>query len=254
MGARKKDGRKKTGTRGAAARPGQKPQKTGGEEASESAARVVAAASESGTAWKSAPKSGVRVHNGAVVHKSTLYICCAFFFVFGVLLGTLSPLVRDGREAAPAPQQARQAPAAREEEGRDRHILEMEQALRENPQDVNGWIQLGNHYFDARKPRDAIRAYGRALALKPDNPDVLTDMGVMHRLLGEFERAMENFSRAAQLSPLHEQSRFNMGVVLLYDLHRKEEARKAWSGLLSLNPDAKAPDGTPVRSLLDGMK
>jgi cytochrome c-type biogenesis protein CcmH/NrfG len=254
MAARKRDGRKKTGTRGAAAQPGQKPQKTGGEETFESAALVVAAVSESGTARK-APQSEARVH-GAVVHKSTLYICCAFFSLFGILLGTLSPLVRDGREAAPAPrqEQARQDSAAREEEGRDRHILEMEQALRENPQDVNGWIQLGNHYFDARRPRDAVRAYGRALALKPDNPDVLTDMGVMRRQLGEFERAMENFSRAAQLSPLHEQSRFNMGVVLLYDLNRKEEARNAWSGLLSLNPDAKAPDGTPVRELLDAVK
>ena len=43
---------------------------------------------------------------------------------------------------------------------------------------------------------------------------------------------------------------FNEGVVLYYDLKRKNEALKAWQRLLAVNPAAHAPDGKAVADLI----
>jgi hypothetical protein len=39
-------------------------------------------------------------------------------------------------------------------------------------------------------------------------------------------------------------------VVLYYDLHRKDEAARAWQRLLTFNPGARSPEGQPVSELI----
>ena len=79
-------------------------------------------------------------------------------------------------------------------------------------------------------------------------------MGVMYRRSGEPQEAVKAFDEAIKINPQHEISRFNKGVVLLHDLNDQEEAIKAWEALVALNPDVKAPSGTPVRELLKQFK
>ena len=131
-----------------------------------------------------------------------------------------------------------------------RHIAHLERELRQHPDDVARWIALGNAYFDTRQPLKAIEAYGRALQLQPNNPDVLTDLGIMYRESGQYEQALDCFDKAVALKPAHEQARFNKGVVLLFDLHRHAEAKAAWQELLGINPGAVAPDGTSLHDLI----
>ena len=195
-----------------------------------------------------------------LVRKSSLYLSSIICLVLGIYLGSLVPGLTGQQPVvpgAPGPSvageasSAKNAPSANEN---DAHMQELEQAVQKNPNDLPGWVQLGNHYFDANRPRDAIRAYGKALDIRPDNPDVLTDMGIMYQQIGEYEQALKNFRQAAGIAPLHEQSRFNQGVVLFFNLNRKDEARSVWQALLTLNPDAKMPDGTPLRSALNDLK
>jgi cytochrome c-type biogenesis protein CcmH/NrfG len=44
------------------------------------------------------------------------------------------------------------------------------QALRLNPRDVEGWLQLAECLRQQRQPAAAIEAVGQALALNPDHP------------------------------------------------------------------------------------
>ena len=191
-----------------------------------------------------------------MVRKSALYLTAALCLVLGVYLGSLLPALRGAQEFSSRVQPIQQQASAPAGQGApdDGHLKSLEEAVRKNPQDMHAWIQLGNRYFDDNKPHDAIRAYEGALAIKGDNPDVLTDMGIMYRQLGEFEQAAEKFTQAGKINPLHEQARFNLGVVLFFDLHRKDEARKAWRSLLSINPEAKTPDGALLRIMLDELK
>ncbi|MBQ9451738.1 MAG: tetratricopeptide repeat protein [Desulfovibrio sp.] len=167
--------------------------------------------------------------------------------------------------SAPAPEQAQQAQAAQAQESTPQEqpiipvelatkIARLEKAVLQDPDNPRSWTELGNLYFDTGKPAKAISAYERSLALMPDNADVLTDLGIMYRELGEFEKAVTTFRRASSVNPRHENAMFNEGVVLYFDLHRSNDAMKAWQRLLAINPAARAPDGRSVSDILKSLR
>src|SRR5512145_2893242 len=78
-------------------------------------------------------------------------------------------------------------------------IAMAQQLVARDPKNVQAWIQLGNDFFDTNQAQKSIDAYARALELQPDNPDVLTDQGVMYRNIGQFEKAIANFEKAQKI-------------------------------------------------------
>jgi cytochrome c-type biogenesis protein CcmH/NrfG len=118
-------------------------------------------------------------------------------------------------------------------------IVQMQQVVARDPKNVEAWIQLGNDYFDTRQPHKAIDAYARALELRPNNPNVLTDQGVMYREIGQFQKAIANFQKASQVDPKHVQSLYNMGVVYLNDLKQPKKAIEAWGRVIQIAPQSE---------------
>ncbi|MBI3945424.1 MAG: tetratricopeptide repeat protein [Armatimonadetes bacterium] len=114
--------------------------------------------------------------------------------------------------------------------------------------DVARLIEIGNHEFDADRPRLALLAYEKALTYQPNNPDVRTDLGIMYRRLGRFDEAIEQFERARKSSPRHENSRYNLGVVYMHDLNQYAPAIAAWEDYLRV-----APDGQNAESARQGI-
>ena len=100
----------------------------------------------------------------------------------------------------------------------------------------------------------AISAYNRSLGLVPDNPDVLTDLGVMYRRKGRPHEAIKAFDNAIRINPRQEAAYFNKGVVFLHDLKKQDEAVKAWEALVLVNPDAKVQSGERVMELIENIK
>ncbi len=143
------------------------------------------------------------------------------------------------------------APAAADEAARQR-IAMTQQIVARDPKNVQAWIGLGNDYFDTHQQQKAIEAYGKALELQPDNPDVLTDQGVMYREIGAYDKAIANFKKANQIRPSHTMSLYNLGVVYGYDLHDSQKAIEAWSRLVQNYPmDPQAPK---ARQAIEEMK
>jgi cytochrome c-type biogenesis protein CcmH/NrfG len=118
-------------------------------------------------------------------------------------------------------------------------ITQMQQVVARDPKNVQAWIQLGNDYFDTRQPQKAIEAYGRALELRPNDPNVLTDQGVMYRDVGQFDRAVANFEKANQVDPKHIQSLYNLGVVYFNDLKQPKKAIEAWNKVIQSAPQSE---------------
>ncbi len=133
-------------------------------------------------------------------------------------------------------------------------ILKLEEFLKDNPDNAEAWVQLGNLFFDTNRFTDSIEAYERSLELAPANPNVLTDLGVMYRRNKAPEKAVEAFDRAIAVAPTHETARFNKGIVFMHDLNNLEEAIRAWEGLVEVNPMAEAPNGQLVQNLITGLK
>jgi cytochrome c-type biogenesis protein CcmH/NrfG len=118
-------------------------------------------------------------------------------------------------------------------------IVQMQQVVARDPKNVQAWIQLGNDFFDTRQPEKAIDAYTHALELRPNDPNVLTDQGVMYRDIGQFQRAIANFQKANQVDPKHVQSLYNMGVVYLNDLRQPKKAIEIWNRVIQIAPQSE---------------
>lgn len=172
--------------------------------------------------------------------KETLFLV-VIVLVVGVLVGILVSKAGKGpgktAQAPSAPPQVA-APGVNQQQT----IQMLEGLVAKDPNNRNAWVELGNNYFDSDQPVKAIEAYGKALALGPDDPNVLTDQGLMFRRLGQYDRAIENFSKANAIDPRHLQSLFNMGVVYRYDLQDFRKANDAWSKYLALNPTGPGAD------------
>lgn len=159
-------------------------------------------------------------------------------------------------QSAPAPRQ--QAAEPQQNQAPDMataaRIAELEKAVIRNPSDRDAFVELGNLYFDSDQAKLAILAYENALRLRADDPGVTTDLGVMYRRDGQYQKALDCFRKTLEIEPGHPVALFNTGIVFYYDLHDAAGARKAWEELVKTHPNAKAPDGTPVTELLKQLK
>jgi len=107
---------------------------------------------------------------------------------------------------------------------------------------------------DRQYVKKAIMAYNKALELDPNNPNVLTDLGVMYRRKGQPSEAIKAFDKAINIDPRLEPPRFNKGVVMLHDLNDSEGAIKAWEKLVEVNPFARAQGNELVVEVLEKLK
>jgi cytochrome c-type biogenesis protein CcmH/NrfG len=128
----------------------------------------------------------------------------------------------------------------------------LKEIVKKDPKNLSAWAELGNLYFDANQPQEAIKAYTEYLKLKPDNADVRTDLGIMYRNVGEIDKAIEEFTKAAQLDPKHVNARYNLGLVLLHDKRDMKAAVKAWEDYLRVDPSSERAQR--LKAQLDKMK
>ena len=191
-------------------------------------------------------------NKGYVRRETMIAIAVACLFV-GYLAGSLLKNVDIGggsrnsafQPSSPAPPAA-SSPIA--------DIESLRQRAEDNPDNANLWIDLGNAYFDSGMYENAITAYARSLEIAPGNPDVLTDLGIMYRRTGSPPRAVEMFDEAIKADPEHTMSRFNKGVVLLYDLRDKKGAIEAWQELATIAPRYLTPTGDLIEDVIKELQ
>jgi cytochrome c-type biogenesis protein CcmH/NrfG len=179
------------------------------------------------------------------------YGVIAMAFVAGILVGVLLTLYKTGGSLPADPHQHVEQKKSRNHSD---EIAGLEFKTSQNPADIAAWIQLGNLCFDSDLPDKAIAAYDKALALNPNNADVLTDQGVMYRKAGKYDKAVQSFDKAIAVDHKHEIARFNKGIVLMHDLNNPKGAIQAWEELLAVNPLAMAPNGQSIDEMLKKMK
>ena len=85
--------------------------------------------------------------------------------------------------------------------------------------------------------REAIDAYQRLLAMRPDAPNTWFNLARLQRQARQYEAALSSYQRALDAgveSP--EEVHLNRGVILSDDLHRDPEAEREFEAALRLNP------------------
>jgi tetratricopeptide (TPR) repeat protein len=117
-------------------------------------------------------------------------------------------------------------------------LQRLQQQVRDHPDDGAAWTRIANLYHDAEMYAQAVGFYEKAATLLPDDPNVLTDLGVCYRGAGDPQKALEAFTRAEKADPKHWQSLYNQVVVYGLDLKRPAEAAAALKRLEAVNPQA----------------
>ena len=75
-------------------------------------------------------------------------------------------------------------------------------------------VGLGNAYYDACKPEDAIMAYKQALAQDSSEADVHYNLANAYFLTEEYEEAVRNYEKAIELNADKPESYYNLGNAL----------------------------------------
>ncbi|MDA8429817.1 MAG: tetratricopeptide repeat protein [Geobacteraceae bacterium] len=130
-----------------------------------------------------------------------------------------------------------------------RTIAEAVRKTESDPNNLDAWRALGNAYYDADMPGQAIAAYNRALAIKPGDTNILNDQGAMYRQTGEYSRALANFDKARQVDPSNLESLYNSAYVLAFDLNQLGKALPLWRRYLAL--DHTSASARQVQSFID---
>lgn len=127
-------------------------------------------------------------------------------------------------------------------------ITEIQGLMAQNPGDVGLVVALADAYFELARTtgedihwQEARRGYERALAEgRGDDSDVLTDLAVVVRNLKQFDRSVELLDHAIAVDPDHWQAWFNKVIIMNFDLHDHDGARKAFlrlKGIAAENPE-----------------
>jgi len=185
------------------------------------------------------------------VSKQTLYITIVIVFVAGFLSGVGFTIFKTGGNSAPSSTGVQQQGSANQEA---QAMINLEAEVTAHPDNYNAWTQLGHLYFDSDQFDKAIGAYTKSLELHSGDANLMTDLGVMYRRSGQPDKAIESFKKAMAMDATHLQSRFNLGIVLHFDLGRTPEAVVAWESVLALNPNYQTGNGTPLKEFIGQIK
>jgi tetratricopeptide (TPR) repeat protein len=118
----------------------------------------------------------------------------------------------------------------------------LQAAAEKDPTNYDLLVKLGNAAYDANDPRLAADSYEKALAVRGGDANVLTDLGVSYRNLGDLDRALQNFERALKSDPTHWQAAFNRIVVVGLDKGDVKKARELLAQLKKSNKNVPALD------------
>jgi eukaryotic-like serine/threonine-protein kinase len=109
-------------------------------------------------------------------------------------------------------------------------------ALRINPQSVEGMIALGATYSELGQEPDALRTLRRAVALAPNSENAWQMLGYSCYYGGLNDLSEQAYRRVTQLNPIAPQPHWMQARMLLYS-GKPAEAEKEMRELVAKNPD-----------------
>jgi len=185
------------------------------------------------------------------------------FGIAGVLFGLLAGWIIGSQQAALRPVPAappQQAAAANASGGAsttraavldETQVTALKTVADRDPKNATPRVQIANLYFDAEKYDDAIKWYGEALALAPNDVNVSTDLGVCYYYTNQADKALEQFAKSLKLDPKHAKTLLNVGIVRAFGKQDLAGATEAWQTVLKIAPDS--PEGQAAKRALDSL-
>jgi tetratricopeptide (TPR) repeat protein len=165
--------------------------------------------------------------------------------IAGILFGLIAGWVIGSQQAVarPSPAAAPQAAAAAPAAGAAPRAPVLDEAQ---------VTALKSVYFDADRYDEAITWYTEALALAPNDVNVITDLGVCYYYTNQPDKALEQFNRSLKLDPRHTKTLLNVGIVKAFGKQDLQGASEAWQQVMKIAPDS--PEAQAAKRALDGLQ
>ena len=96
-------------------------------------------------------------------------------------------------------------------------------------------FSYGKVYLDQGEYENAIEEFKRALALDPENSNILINLGKGYLFIRNFQEATNYFERALEQSPEFADAHYYLGMVYI-ELNLKEKAINEYKEALNINP------------------
>jgi len=109
-------------------------------------------------------------------------------------------------------------------------------AIELNPEDEEGYIELGWYYKDTGEYTKAEEMFKKAIELSPENERGYIELGLHYRNTGEFTKAGEVFKKAIELNPEKDQVYVDLGWYYR-DTGELTKAREMFKKAIELNPE-----------------
>ena len=94
----------------------------------------------------------------------------------------------------------------------DQAIFAFQRTLAIKPDHPESYINIGNTLQYQGRLEEAIEAYNKALTIKPDNAEAYNNMGVIFKEQGKLEDAIEAYNKALVIQPDNAEAYYNIGV------------------------------------------
>ena len=118
----------------------------------------------------------------------------------------------------------------------DQAIFAFKRVLAIKPDDAEVYSNMGNALKKNGKLEEAVEAYNKALAIKPTNAKLCYNMGNALKGQGKLEEAIEAYNKALLIKPNSAKVYYNMGNTLR-EQDKLEEAIEAYNKALLIKPN-----------------
>jgi tetratricopeptide (TPR) repeat protein len=109
--------------------------------------------------------------------------------------------------------------------------------LESDPRNATLLYQIGNLYYDAQQYPESVKYYEQSLNIDPKATDVRTDMATAYHLMGQPDRAIQEYDAVLKIDGKHANALFNEGMVKWQDKMDLNGAIASWKRLLEAHPD-----------------
>ena len=113
-------------------------------------------------------------------------------------------------------------------------------------------VELGNLYFDAEQYDEAIKWYGDALKISPNDVNVSTDLGISYYYSNQPDKALEQFNHSLSIDPKHGKTLLNVGIVKAFGKQDLDGAALAWQEVIKIAPDSR--EGQAAKRALESLQ
>jgi tetratricopeptide (TPR) repeat protein len=177
----------------------------------------------------------------------------AFGLIAGWIIGTQQA---SGRVPATAPAQVASATAGESNQRAavldEAQVTALKSIATREPSSAKPRVQLANLYFDAERYDDAIKWYGDAMKLTPNDVNASTDLGVCYYYTNQPDKALQQFEHSLKLEPRHAKTLLNVGIVKAFAKQDLDGASKAWQQVIQIAP--ATPEGQAAQRAIDSLR